>query len=171
VTIELAIHSHSAPIFHLRRISIARKKNPSFTWRHTWHLWDFLGVGYMHKISKKGALDSQPQVIKFTSCLPVVGGSLRFLPPLKLVINQSYQKLFFFTEIWEEIYSKEYISSNCILYVRRNFKNVTIELAIFLIIGTKSSNDSSSVCAIITSLSSSIVLIWTECKDVVSNVR
>ena len=37
---------------------------------------------------KKGALDWQPQVIKFTSCLPMVGGSLRvlrFLPPLKLV--------------------------------------------------------------------------------------
>jgi hypothetical protein len=28
---------------------------------------------------KKGALDSQPQVIKFTSCLPMVGGSLRVL--------------------------------------------------------------------------------------------
>ena len=40
------------------------------------------------KITKKGALDSQPQVIKFTSCLPMVGGSLRvlrLLPPLKLV--------------------------------------------------------------------------------------
>jgi len=37
---------------------------------------------------KKGALDSQPQVIKFTSCLPSVSGSLRVrrLPPsLKLV--------------------------------------------------------------------------------------
>ena len=37
---------------------------------------------------KKGALDSQPQVIKFTSCSPRVGGSLRVLrrpPPLKLV--------------------------------------------------------------------------------------
>jgi hypothetical protein len=37
---------------------------------------------------KKGALDSQPQVIKFTSCLPMVSGSLRILwlpPPLKLV--------------------------------------------------------------------------------------
>ena len=36
----------------------------------------------------KGALDSQLQVIKFTSCLHMVGGSLRllrFLPPLKLV--------------------------------------------------------------------------------------
>jgi hypothetical protein len=36
---------------------------------------------------KKGALDSQPQVIKFTSCFPMVGGSLwvlRLLPPLKL---------------------------------------------------------------------------------------
>jgi hypothetical protein len=31
---------------------------------------------------KKGALDSQPQVIKFTNCLSMVGGSL---PPLKLV--------------------------------------------------------------------------------------
>jgi hypothetical protein len=37
---------------------------------------------------KKGALDSQPQVIKFTSCFPMVGGSLRVLrlpPPLKLI--------------------------------------------------------------------------------------
>ena len=37
---------------------------------------------------QKGALDSQPQVIKFTSCLPMDGGSLgvfRLLPPLKLV--------------------------------------------------------------------------------------
>ena len=37
---------------------------------------------------KNGALDSQPQVIKFTSYLPMVGGSLRvlrLLPPLKLV--------------------------------------------------------------------------------------
>ena len=37
---------------------------------------------------KKGVLDSQPQVIKITSCLPMVGGSLwalRLLPPLKLV--------------------------------------------------------------------------------------
>ena len=37
---------------------------------------------------KKGALDSQPQVIKLTSCLPMVSGSLRvlrLLPPLKLV--------------------------------------------------------------------------------------
>ena len=35
---------------------------------------------------KKGALDSQPQVTKLTSCLPMVGGSLRVLrlpPPLK----------------------------------------------------------------------------------------
>ena len=37
---------------------------------------------------KKGALGSQPQVIKFTSCLPMAGGSLRVLqlpPPLKLL--------------------------------------------------------------------------------------
>jgi len=40
------------------------------------------------KLQKESALDSQPQVIKFTSCLPIVGGSLRLLrlfPPLKLV--------------------------------------------------------------------------------------
>ena len=35
---------------------------------------------------KKGALDSQPQVIKFISCLPMVGGSGRLPPPLKLVV-------------------------------------------------------------------------------------
>ena len=37
---------------------------------------------------KKGALDLQSHVIKFTSCLPMVGGSLQVLrlpPPLKLV--------------------------------------------------------------------------------------
>jgi hypothetical protein len=37
---------------------------------------------------KKGALDSQPQVIKFTNCLPMVDGSLRVLRrllPLKLI--------------------------------------------------------------------------------------
>jgi hypothetical protein len=37
---------------------------------------------------KKGALDSQPQVIKVTSYLPMVGGSLRILgllPALTLV--------------------------------------------------------------------------------------
>jgi len=36
-------------------------------------------------ITKKGALYSQSQVIKFTSCLPMVCGSLQLLPPLKLV--------------------------------------------------------------------------------------
>jgi hypothetical protein len=43
---------------------------------------------HFEKLSKKGALDLQPQVIKITSCLPMVGGSLRvlrLLPPLKLV--------------------------------------------------------------------------------------
>ena len=39
--------------------------------------------GFVHY--KKGAFDMQPQVITFTSCLPIVGGSLRLLPPLKLV--------------------------------------------------------------------------------------
>jgi hypothetical protein len=36
-----------------------------------------LGPGFVYY--RKGALDSQPQVIKFTSCLPMVGGSLRVL--------------------------------------------------------------------------------------------
>jgi hypothetical protein len=39
-------------------------------------------------IAKQGAPGSQPQVIKFTSCLSMVGGSLRVLrrfPQLKLV--------------------------------------------------------------------------------------
>ena len=35
---------------------------------------------------KKGALDSQPQVIKFISCLRMVGGSVRLPPLLKLVV-------------------------------------------------------------------------------------
>jgi hypothetical protein len=45
--------------------------------------------------NKKGALDSQPQVIKFTSYLSRVGGSLRVLwlpPPLKLVAMIIYLK-------------------------------------------------------------------------------
>ena len=40
------------------------------------------------KLQKKAALHSQPQVIKFTSYMPMVGGSLRvpwLLPPLNLV--------------------------------------------------------------------------------------
>jgi hypothetical protein len=42
--------------------------------------------GFVNK--KKGVPHSQPQVIKFTSYLPMVGGSLRvlrLLPPIKLV--------------------------------------------------------------------------------------
>jgi len=34
---------------------------------------------------KQAALDSRLEVIKFTSCSPMVDGSLRLLPPLKLV--------------------------------------------------------------------------------------
>jgi hypothetical protein len=41
----------------------------SFDFEYTW--WRLY--------QKRGALDSQPQVIKFTSCLPMVGGSLRVL--------------------------------------------------------------------------------------------
>jgi len=45
-----------------------------------------LALGFVNY--KKGTLDSQPQIIKFTSCLPMVAGFLRVLrlpPPLKLV--------------------------------------------------------------------------------------
>jgi hypothetical protein len=42
---------------------------------------DKLGPGGLNEldrwITKKGALDSQPQVIEITSCLPMVCGSLR----------------------------------------------------------------------------------------------
>jgi hypothetical protein len=51
-----------------------------------WHVTLEIQYGFVNY--KKGALDSQPHVIKFTSCLPMVGGSLRvlrLLPPLKLV--------------------------------------------------------------------------------------
>jgi hypothetical protein len=46
---------------------------------------------WLCKLQKRvQSLDSQPQVIKFTSCLPMGGGSLRvllrLLPPLKLVV-------------------------------------------------------------------------------------
>jgi len=34
---------------------------------------------------KKGCTRLAAQVIKFTGCLPMVGGSLRLLPPLTLV--------------------------------------------------------------------------------------
>ena len=41
---------------------------------------------------KKGALESQPQVIKFTSCLPMVGGSLRVLRILPQITNPRAQQ-------------------------------------------------------------------------------
>jgi hypothetical protein len=39
-----------------------------------------LNGGQFYVNYKQGALDSQPQVIKFTSCLPMVGDSLRVHP-------------------------------------------------------------------------------------------
>ena len=45
-------------------------------------------VRTLHCKLQKGALDSQPQVVKFTSCLPMIGSPLRVLrrlSPLKLV--------------------------------------------------------------------------------------
>ena len=48
------------------------------------------------EIIKKGTLDSQLQVIKFTSCLPMVGGSLqvlRLFPPLKTGRHDIAEKL------------------------------------------------------------------------------
>ena len=52
------------------------------------NLYKPIAITRLCKLQKKDALYSQPQVIKFTSCLPMVGGSLwilRLLPPLKLV--------------------------------------------------------------------------------------
>jgi hypothetical protein len=49
---------------------------------------DLLCLAGLCKLQKNGALDLQPQVIMFTSCLPMVSGFLRvlrLLPPLKLV--------------------------------------------------------------------------------------
>ena len=51
-----------------------------------WPIWR--GFAPRFVITKKGALDSQPKVIKFTSCLPMAVGSIRILrlhPPLRLV--------------------------------------------------------------------------------------
>ena len=48
------------------------------------------------KLQNKCALDPQPQVLKLTSCLPMVGGSLRvlrLLPPLKLVTIIQHESL------------------------------------------------------------------------------
>jgi hypothetical protein len=56
--------------------------------RQIWHTLDKIILkvaARLCKLPKNGALDSQPQVIKLTSCLPMVGGSLRLPPPLKLV--------------------------------------------------------------------------------------
>ena len=46
-------------------------------------IWHGFAPGFVNY--KKGALDSQPQGIKFTSCLPVVGGSLRVFRLLLLL--------------------------------------------------------------------------------------
>jgi hypothetical protein len=49
-------------------------------------MWCGFAPGFVNY--KNGTLDSQPQVIKLTSCFPMVGGSLRVFrlpPPLKLV--------------------------------------------------------------------------------------
>jgi hypothetical protein len=41
--------------------------------------WDDVTEESRNNHRLKGALDAQPQVIKFTNCLPMVGGSLRVL--------------------------------------------------------------------------------------------
>jgi len=49
-------------------------------------IWRGFATGFVDY--KKGAFDSRPQVIKFTSCLSMVGDSLRvlrLLPPLQMV--------------------------------------------------------------------------------------
>ena len=61
-------------LFYMREYSDAIKLPKSFR-----------AVGFMYKIYKKGALDSQPQVIKFTSGLLPWSVVLWLLPALKLV--------------------------------------------------------------------------------------
>ena len=61
-----------------------------FAWRNTQYYFVLSRTQehYSQHSCYQGAFDSHPQVIKFTSCLPMVGGSLRvlrLLPPLKLV--------------------------------------------------------------------------------------
>ena len=61
--------------------SLVNHEQSDITYDLTFHVriflfhWDFFIFYY-----------SQSQVIKLTSCLPMVGGSLRLLPPLKLVV-------------------------------------------------------------------------------------
>ena len=69
---------HLAEGFQRRRLKCEKLTTMDAKW------WQKLTLP-LARWAKKCAVDSQPQVIKFTSCLPVVGGSLRHLSPLKLV--------------------------------------------------------------------------------------
>jgi hypothetical protein len=62
----------------------------------------------------RARLDSQPQVIKFTSCLPTVGGSrrvLRLLPPLNLdeIWNSRFGIIHCLYSVWH-IFDIHYLS-------------------------------------------------------------
>jgi hypothetical protein len=65
-------------------------------------MWPF----FLDLNTKKGALDSQSQVRKFTSCLPMVGGSLRVLGFLIFNIDKSerYCNLCNVSELGEEFH-------------------------------------------------------------------
>ena len=82
-TVYLLTHRvHVCKVFNrFPKARVAQWVRPSLSPIRRWFTPGF--VNY-----KAGALDSQPQVIKFTSCLPMIGGFLRvlrLLPPLKLV--------------------------------------------------------------------------------------
>jgi hypothetical protein len=72
-----------------KKISIEAKITRKVKWMVIYKVYVvFTDWAYYHSFQKKDALDSQPQVIKLTSCLPMVDGAFRvlwLLPPLKLV--------------------------------------------------------------------------------------
>ena len=73
-------------VSNMKKIHCRNNQRPNRNTPHT-NTWPLgLAPGFLHY--KKGALDSKPLVIKITSCLPMVDGSLRvlrLLPPQKLV--------------------------------------------------------------------------------------
>ena len=86
---------------------------------------------------KKGAHGSQSQVIKFTSCLPMIGGSLRvlrLLPSLKLVAMILLQYCWMWSETSKSINyrnnSEKFISKMIkelfVKYLNMNFFNINV---------------------------------------------
>ena len=71
--------SRSCYINDTPRVTLVKIPVVCHQWLRSCILNDILCVLLLNSFTKKGVLDSQPQVIKFTNCLPMVGGSLRVL--------------------------------------------------------------------------------------------